>query len=263
MGRRISRLSDDANRVLAIASVVGAEFEPRLSSGRATTRRRQSWSSSRKQWPPDLIVEVPGPVTRSRFSHALVRTTLYEELSAARRVALHRKVAEALEALHTGELDDHLPALAYHWSRAGTPAAEIGRAVEYAARAGDRALFQSPTTRPPGTTSRRSTCSPWPTVRRPPPGSSPWCWPSERPQHRAGDAKHRETLLLAAELARRHGEVDVLVRAALLNTRGFCRHGPWPGRRGEGDRPGGRGPQPWAMATRRPGLASSPPWAWS
>jgi hypothetical protein len=58
------------------------------------------------------VVEVPGPVPRHRFTHALVRGTLYRGLSVARRVALHRKVAEAIEAVHPAS-DDHLPALAY------------------------------------------------------------------------------------------------------------------------------------------------------
>src|SRR5207237_6261756 len=73
-------------------------------------------------------------------AHALVRATLYDELNAARRVTLHRRVAEAIEALHAGALDDHLPALAHHWARSAAPAAETARAVEYATRARDRAL---------------------------------------------------------------------------------------------------------------------------
>src|SRR5207245_8329930 len=87
-----------------------------------------------------LLVEVPG--ARYRFAHALVRATLYDELTGARRVALHRRVAEAIESLHGRALDNYLPALAHHWARASAPAADTARAVDYATRAGDRAMAQ-------------------------------------------------------------------------------------------------------------------------
>jgi hypothetical protein len=51
-------------------------------------------------------------------------------------------VAEAIEAVHVARLDDHLPALAHHWARASAPSAATTRAVDYAIRAGDRALAQ-------------------------------------------------------------------------------------------------------------------------
>jgi hypothetical protein len=74
-------------------------------------------------------------------------------------VALHRRVAEAIETIHAGGLDDHLPALAHHWARASAPAADTARAVDYATRAGDRALAQLATTRRSATTGRHLSCS--------------------------------------------------------------------------------------------------------
>src|SRR6185295_5857398 len=78
-------------------------------------------------------------VPRNRFSHALVRATLYDNLTAARRRSLHRHTAEAIEVIQLHHLDDHLPALAHHWAQSG---ADPEKAVEYATRAGDRALAQ-------------------------------------------------------------------------------------------------------------------------
>src|SRR5439155_4910741 len=83
-----------------------------------------------------------GSAPRYRFAHTLVRATLYEELSPGRRVVLHRRVAEVLETLYAAHLDDHLPAIAHHYARAAAPAALTGKAVDYARRAGDRALVQ-------------------------------------------------------------------------------------------------------------------------
>src|SRR5205823_2880105 len=79
----------------------------------------------------------PGAAPRCAFAHARVRGTLYGELTAARRVALHRKVAEAVEQVHAGRIDDHLRALAYHYPEPAVPAAEPAKAVDYARRAGD------------------------------------------------------------------------------------------------------------------------------
>jgi len=47
-----------------------------------------------------VLIEVPRVVGRYRFSHALIRETLYDELSTTRRVRLHRQVGEALEGLY-------------------------------------------------------------------------------------------------------------------------------------------------------------------
>jgi predicted ATPase len=82
-----------------------------------------------------LVSEVTGTVPRIRFGHALVRATLYDELTATRRTALHRRVAEAIEEVHQGRLDDYLPALAHHYARAAAPAADTVKAADYATRA--------------------------------------------------------------------------------------------------------------------------------
>jgi predicted ATPase len=69
----------------------------------------------------------------------MIRATLYEELGAARRARLHRKVGEALEALADVDPDTKIDELAYHWL-AATQVADAAKAIGYARRAGDRAL---------------------------------------------------------------------------------------------------------------------------
>ncbi|MCJ7438973.1 MAG: hypothetical protein MUP97_14580, partial [Acidimicrobiia bacterium] len=67
---------------------------------------------------------------RFRFSHALVRATISDELGSSRRLRLHRRIAEALERVDP----TNDAALAHHWleaAEAGDPA----RAIEYANRA--------------------------------------------------------------------------------------------------------------------------------
>ncbi|PWW23946.1 putative ATPase [Geodermatophilus normandii] len=64
-----------------------------------------------------LLVE-PGP-GRLRFVHALVRDTVYEDLSSLRRTRLHGRVAAVLERLRP----DDVTALAHHTAAAGPGAA--------------------------------------------------------------------------------------------------------------------------------------------
>ena len=81
-------------------------------------------------------MDVPGSPGHLRFAHILIRDTLYEELTTARRVRLHRMVLATLEALYGDEPGAHLAELAYH-AIAGS---DFDRGVRYARRAGDRAL---------------------------------------------------------------------------------------------------------------------------
>ena len=75
-----------------------------------------------------------------RFSHVLMRDSIYEAIPATRRLRLHREIAEALEGLYARSLEPHLAELAHHYLAAGNP--EAGKAIHYAALAGDRAAAQ-------------------------------------------------------------------------------------------------------------------------
>jgi len=66
----------------------------------------------------------------------LIRDTLYEGLTTARRVLLHRLAIEALEDLHGDAPGPHLAELAYHC----TAGSDFAKAIRYARLAGDRAL---------------------------------------------------------------------------------------------------------------------------
>ncbi len=64
-----------------------------------------------------MLVEVPDAVECYRFSHALMRETLYEELSAPRRVQLHLEIGEAIEA--RADADEHVVEIAHHFFEVG------------------------------------------------------------------------------------------------------------------------------------------------
>ena len=77
---------------------------------------------------------------RLRFVHGIIRDTLYDELPPSHRTRLHAR-GQALEELYGPDPDPHLAELAHHFCEAGRGVA-AGRAVDYARRAGDRALTQ-------------------------------------------------------------------------------------------------------------------------
>src|SRR6185369_4746382 len=91
-----------------------------------------------------LVTEADGPTPGHRFVHALVRHTIYDELSSARRMELHRSVGEGLAAVTGDAWRDHAADLARHWLAATPRAAaspdDVRRALEYAEEAARRAV---------------------------------------------------------------------------------------------------------------------------
>jgi len=217
VGRRLSRLSHDTNRVLACAAVVGLEFEPAVIETAGGFPEDVVLSALEEAGRTRLVLDVAGG--RSRFAHALVRATLYDELTAARRVALHRKVAEAIETLHAAALGDYLPALAHHSARAS--GADTRRAVDYATRAGDRALAQLAHDEAATYYRQALDLLDIAAVSATDPGRIELLISRGQAQLRAGDPDHRQTLLDAAQLAEQAGDATVFARAALANYRGI------------------------------------------
>ena len=94
MARRLRRLSETANEVVVWASVIGLDFDLGLLEllGDGT----DPFDAVEEAVRGHVLVEVSP--THYRFSHALVRDTVYSELTATRRGRLHRRVGEMLEA---------------------------------------------------------------------------------------------------------------------------------------------------------------------
>src|SRR5436190_17433945 len=88
-----------------------------------------------------IVAGLPGSPAKLRFAHALIRDTLYDELTLARRLQLHRRAGEALEAMYAADVESHLAALAHHFFAAAAAGCEE-QAIRYARRAGDRAASQ-------------------------------------------------------------------------------------------------------------------------
>jgi tetratricopeptide (TPR) repeat protein len=139
IGRRLRHLSDDCNRLLTLASVLGREFDLDALAGVSGLERGAILELLDEGMEARVVSEVPGAIGRMRFADALIRDAAYHRLTRSRRVQLHRQVGEALEVLYASDLDSHLAEVAHHFfeSAAG---GNGHRAVDYARRAGARAV---------------------------------------------------------------------------------------------------------------------------
>jgi DNA-binding CsgD family transcriptional regulator len=84
-----------------------------------------------------VIEEIPQAVGYYQFTHALIRTTLHDEITMTRRAQLHRRIGEVIEELYDANLEPHLARLALHFGEAASYG-DAPKAIDYAVRAGER-----------------------------------------------------------------------------------------------------------------------------
>lgn len=135
---RMGHLSPGARQALDVASVFGRGFGTNLLERAGAGTTEELLDAVEQGMRARLIDEVPGAPGRCRFTHALVRDVLYDDLTAARRAHLHRRAGEALEDL-AGDDPATLPALAHHFCESAGEG-QASKAAEYALRAAQRAL---------------------------------------------------------------------------------------------------------------------------
>jgi class 3 adenylate cyclase/tetratricopeptide (TPR) repeat protein len=141
VGRRVARLSEPARDVLAAAAVSGRVFEPSV-VGQVAGSAQATLADALDEAERAQLVAPRNGGGRWVFQHELIRQTLLAETSTMKRQLLHARTAEAIEAAHGDDLDEHAAELAYHFSRSGSPADPL-RSVLYMKVAGDRSMQAS------------------------------------------------------------------------------------------------------------------------
>jgi len=152
IGRRLSRLSPECNRLLSIAAVIGRDFALQTLQAVAVGAPTPSGPLQERAAAEEAIVvaieealkvgvleeQSRVGVIRYRFAHAFFRQTLYEEMSAPRRLRLHQQVARALEAQYGARLEEHAAEMAEHFAQSTDPA-DLEKAIHYSELAAGRA----------------------------------------------------------------------------------------------------------------------------
>ncbi|GAA0356064.1 hypothetical protein GCM10009530_01490 [Microbispora corallina] len=127
--RRFGRLPVPAQTVLREAAVIGRDVDVDVLASVNGGGDEAVVEAVEAALMAGLLVEPEDGGLR--FAHALVRDTLYDDMSRLRRARVHGRVAAALERLRP----DEVAALAHHYASGGEPA----RAAHYAALAAERA----------------------------------------------------------------------------------------------------------------------------
>jgi tetratricopeptide (TPR) repeat protein len=216
VGQRVARLGDDVERVLRFAAVVGRDFDVDVLARVADVDEDPLLNLLEVAAAAGLIAEVDGG--RFRFVHALIRNTLYRDQGATRRQRTHQRVAQVLEELYADDAE-RAAEIANHWI-ASTRPTHASKALEYAVRAGDAAQealapmdasrwyeqaleLLDATADADGAARCRILLA------------------LTEAQRNAGDPAHYDTLREASRLARRLGDTDLLVDAALSRMPGL------------------------------------------
>src|SRR5829696_5760313 len=139
VGRRLDRLSENTNMVLRVAAVIGRDFEQDLVWRVAQQEPEQLMKAAQEAIAERLVTDLGDG--RYSFAHALVRATLYEELTPPKRSALHERAGLAIEQVCGGNVDERLGELAHHFLEAA-PRGDLAKAIDYAQRAGAQDMEQ-------------------------------------------------------------------------------------------------------------------------
>jgi len=133
---RISRLDEDCQNILTLASFVGNDFSFEAICGVTNIEENKLLELMEKILKTGLVKE---RVIRGEdvycFADVIVRDVVHEEVSHLRHKKLHSSVGNALEKVYAKKIDAHLGELAYHFLEGG----DKEKALDYFLKAGEKA----------------------------------------------------------------------------------------------------------------------------
>jgi DNA-binding SARP family transcriptional activator len=216
---RVRALGDVTHDVLQAGAVLGVEFDENTLAQMTDAGDDDVTNALDAALEAGLLVESDELPVTMRFAHALVAHALYSALRGPRRRRMHERAARVLQK-STDELPQKTVVdLARHCALAG----DLPDALRWSTAAGDYALDHlapSEAARWYETALEHASA-----LNLPEPDRADLMVRRGVAQSRAGDIHAREGLFEAAEMARRSGADDVLIRAALALDRGLTRVG--------------------------------------
>jgi adenylate cyclase len=133
---RISRLDEECQKVLTLASFIGNDFTLEAMCAVTGIEESKLLELMDKMFKTGLIKErvIRGEGICS-FADILVRDVVYEDVSPLKRKKLHGVVGDALEKVYAKKIDEHFGELASHFVESG----EKDKALDYFLKAGEKA----------------------------------------------------------------------------------------------------------------------------
>jgi tetratricopeptide (TPR) repeat protein/KaiC/GvpD/RAD55 family RecA-like ATPase len=133
---RISRLDEQCQNVLTLASFVGNDFTFDVLAGITGIEESKLQEIMDKLLRTGLIKHrAAGGEDLCSFADIIVRDVEYEEVGTFKRKKLHGLVASTLERIYANKIDEHLGELAYHFLEGG----DKEKAQGYFMKAGEKA----------------------------------------------------------------------------------------------------------------------------
>ena len=126
---RLAQLSTHARELAALAATIGRAFRLDVLARAAGTDEDAAVRALDELWQKRIVREQG--VNTYDFTHDKLREVAYAEISAPQRRLLHRRIAQALEAVYADDLDPVSAQIAAHCERAGL----AERAIPYYQRA--------------------------------------------------------------------------------------------------------------------------------
>jgi predicted ATPase/class 3 adenylate cyclase len=135
LGRRIDRIGETAQRIMTAAACIGRTFTFEFLSALAEESEDDLLDALDEAERVRLVAAEHRREPRFVFAHEQIRQTFLSRLSFVRRQRLHGRVADTMERVYAGHLDERVNDLAYHLVQAGARE----RAATYLHQAGSSA----------------------------------------------------------------------------------------------------------------------------
>ena len=127
---RLDALSPESIAILAVAAAIGNEFEFHLCRAAAEIPADDAHRLLDEAASAGLVTALGHG--RYRFSHALIREAVYDELDSNRRIRIHGKIAIRMEEIYREDIEPTSP----NWRIISARRVCTEKATEYSVRAG-------------------------------------------------------------------------------------------------------------------------------
>ena len=139
IGRRLNQLSELCNELLPLAAVIGRKFTLQVLNKLLPASEQPGLLEVLEEAVSrGIIEEKHGAIAEFQFCHVLIRDILYDELSLAKKILLHKRVADALVELRGEGTEYSAGEIARHYYQA-LQGGQGGNAVDYALQAAEHA----------------------------------------------------------------------------------------------------------------------------